>query len=55
MATGSEEVIGRADLIEIHDIPVLLGQRKSERGMVGVMGHAWKVGLPQVVNLSFDD
>jgi hypothetical protein len=55
MSTGGEEVIGRADLIEIHDISVLFGQRKSERGMVGVMGHAWKVGLPQVVDFSFDD
>jgi hypothetical protein len=53
--SGGEEAIGGADFVSIHQVPVLLGQNESEGGMVGMMGHPGKIGLPEVVDFTFDD
>jgi hypothetical protein len=53
--SGGKEAVGSTDLARIDDIPVLLGQGKSEGRMVRMMGHSGKIRLPQVIDFSFVD
>jgi len=55
MAAGGEKVVGRADFIGIHDISVFFGERESEGRMVGMMGHARKIGMSEVIDSPRND
>jgi hypothetical protein len=50
-----EEAVGRADLVGINQVSMFLDQREGEGRVGRVVGHARVIGLPEVIDLSFDD
>jgi hypothetical protein len=54
MSPHRKEVVAEADpLLFKGDVPMLLQQRVSERGLIGVMGHACIIRLPEIKNSGF--